>query len=262
MSFANRNLQHRSFQNQVLNGIDFSGSDLRGCNFKNAQLVGANLMGTKIGLSPLRLVFLSTIVLLVIWEVGNAHARLIFGSLGQTPEDKAWVYVLILYGFLSLAGIVAAVAQVSRPTLSRWAEILSAAMTGALVGFLYAGSAANNNAQSAIAGAIAGAVLLFCLSVWLRATWMSLAIAAAGLINQYAAAFLIAANASAFLSTRQLLWGILLTLTSLIYVGLTLISCQHVVRSLKQSASTSFLGANLTDARFDIQIDAHLLDAG
>lgn len=245
----------------MLNGIDFSGSDLRGCNFKNAQLVGANLTGAKMGLSPLRMVCLSAIVLLVIWGVGHAHARLIFGSLGQTPEDKAWSYVLVLYGFLSLAGIVAAVAKVS-PTLSRWAEILSAAMTGALGGFFYAGSAANNNAQSAIAGAIAGAVLLCCLSVWMRARWMGLAIAAAGLINQYGAAFLIAANASAFLSTRQLLWGILLTLASLIYVWLTLISCQHVVRSLKQSASTSFLGANLTDARFDVQIDANLLDAG
>ncbi|MGV0028518.1 pentapeptide repeat-containing protein [Phormidesmis priestleyi] len=254
--FANRNLQNRSFKSQNLMGADFYNSDIRGCDFRNAQLMGANFVGVKAGLSPIKLVLGGAIAACIILLVGNAVTRLAFGSLGQIPGSRAWSYVVLLHGFLSVAGVASALSAIGQKSLkvdrfTKLTGILSATLTGGLMGFFYGGSSTNNNAEVATIGAIAGAILMLLISVFVRQVGIRIAIAAAGFTNAYGAAFLLSATASSFLSTRHFAWGIFFTVTSLLYIWLTLISLKQVIWLIKQAAGTSFKNADLTHAQFD-----------
>jgi hypothetical protein len=131
--FANRNLRNRSFRNQTLNHVSFQGSDLRGCDFRNTQLVGANFEQVRIGLAPEKLLILAAIVLFTILLVGQSIMQLIFGALGQTSDSKAWNYVLVLYGSLSVAGAVSALSALQIG--ANWGRVVSATLTGAFLGF-------------------------------------------------------------------------------------------------------------------------------
>ena len=70
-------------------------------------------------------------------------------------------------------------------------------------------------------------------------------------VTSYGAAFLLGATASMSLSTQQLGIGFVCAIATFAYVWLTLNSLKSIIRSLKLSSTTSFKGANLTDARFD-----------
>jgi hypothetical protein len=161
---------------------------------------------------------------------------------------------VFLHGFLSVAGVVSALNAIPQNSskldrFTRMTEILSATLTGALIGFFYGGNSTNNNAELATSGAIAGAILMLLLSGLVRQ--MRIAIAAAGFTNTYGAAFLLSATASSFLSTRHFAWGIFFTVASLLYIWLTLISLKQGIRLVKLAAGTSFKNANLTQAQFD-----------
>ena len=73
--------------------------------------------------------------------VTDALSRLIFSALGQIPNSPAWSFVLLLHGVLSLAGATAGVSSLNNISLkiSRIARLVSAASSGALLGFFYAG---------------------------------------------------------------------------------------------------------------------------
>ncbi|KAM3100550.1 pentapeptide repeat-containing protein [Phormidesmis sp. 146-35] len=253
---ANRNLQNRSFKFQNLNGADFHNSDIRGCDFSNAQLVGANFVGVRAGLSPIKLILGGAIAACIMLLVGNVVARLAFGSLGQIPNSRAWSYVVFLHGFLGVAGVVSVCGASWRKSLKvdrfiRLSECLSATLTGGLIGFFYAGSLTDNNAKLATIGGIVTAILSLLICRFVRRVEMRIAIATAGFINTYGAAFLLSATASTFLSTRHVAWGIFFTVTSLLYIWLTLISLKQVIWLVKLAAGTSFKNANLTHALFD-----------
>jgi uncharacterized protein YjbI with pentapeptide repeats len=253
-NFSNQVLCNRSFRGQVLNGADFGGADVRGCNFRNAQLAGANFIGAKIGLSgrQLAVFWLWAIAICVI--VGDVVTRLILGTQGQVPGSRSWPFVLLLYGVLSAGGMAGAIARQQRLTskLGRFAGAISAILSGALLGFFYAGTATNNNSQAALAGMAIGGVLMFVVSSRIRYQFAKIAIVAAGSVATYGAAFLFSATASAFLSTDQLFLGACFALVSLLYLWFAFVSFSAIVLEIAKAEGTSFIGANLADAKFDI----------
>jgi hypothetical protein len=253
-NFSNQILRNRSFQGQVLNGADFSGADVRGCNFRNAQLAGANFIGAKIGLSRRQIAVLSAGAIAICLVVGDVLTRLILGAQGQLPGSRSWPFVLLLYGVLSAAGFASAIASKQPKTskAGRLARTISAILSGALLGFFYAGTATDNNSQAAIAGMAIGGVLMFFVSSRIGGQFAQVAIASAGSVATYAAAFLFSATASAFLSTHKLFWGMCFGLLSLLYLWFALVSFSAIVREIGNAEGTSFRGANLADAKFDI----------
>ncbi len=252
ISFKNQHLQARSFRQQILNGADFSGADIRGCNFNQAQLVGANFERVKAGLSPHKLMRLSGIMIAIALLVGDALSRLIFGALGQIPNSSAWLFVLVLYGVLGLAGASAGISSLKSISLktSRLAGVFSAVLSGAWLGFFYAGSASGNNPSIAIAGAMSAGLVMGVASVFLHQSWIKIAIATIPTVTTYGAAFLLGATASVSLSAQHSI-GFAYAIATFVYVWLTLSSLKSIIRSLNLASTTSFKGANLTNARFD-----------
>jgi uncharacterized protein YjbI with pentapeptide repeats len=252
-NFANQNLRNRSFRGKILNGADFSGADIRGCNFRNAQLAGANFQGAKIGFSREQIVIFSAVAIAICLVVGDVLTRLILGTQGQIPESRSWPFVLLLYGVLSAAGVVSAIGHIQPETLklSRFARTVSAVLSGALLGFFYAGIATNNNSLAALAGMVVGGVLMFFVSSRIRRQIVTVAIVAAGSVTTYGAAFLLSATASAFMSTHKLFWGACFGILSLLYFWWALVSFSGTIREIRKAVGTSFSGANLTDAKFD-----------
>ena len=253
-NFSNQVLCDRSFQGQVLNGADFGGADVRGCNFSNAELVGANFIGAKIGLSGRQIAVLSGVAIAICVIVGDVVTRLILGTQGQVPGSRSWPFVLLLYGVLSAAGVAGAIARTLRPTskMGRLGGTISAILSGALLGFFYVGTATNNNSQAALAGMAIGGVLMFFVSSRIRRQVAKIAIVAAGSVATYGAAFLFSATASAFLTTQKLFLGTCFALLSLLYLWLAFVSFSAIVGEIGNAEGTSFRGANLTDAKFDI----------
>ncbi|MGL5058731.1 MAG: pentapeptide repeat-containing protein [Microcoleus sp.] len=252
-NFSKQNLQNRSFRGQILNRADFSDADVRGCNFNNAQLAGANFIGAKIGLSAKQIAILSAVAIAVCLVVGDVVTRLILGTQGQVPESRNWSFVLLLYAVLSVAGCACAIASKQPKTLkvSRFARTISAILSGALLGFFFTGTATNNNPAAALVGMVVGGILMFFVNSRMRWQVVKIAIAAAGSVSTYGAAFLFSATASAFLSTGQLLWGGFFSLVFLLYFWFTCVSFAATIGDIVNAEGTSFRGANLTDAKFD-----------
>ena len=252
-NFAHQNLRNRSFRGKILNGADFSGADIRGCNFRNAQLAGANFQGAKIGISREKMVIFSAVAIAICLVFGDVLTRLILGTQGQIPESRSWPFVILLYGVLSVAGIASGMSSI-QPKISkagRFSGTVSAILSGALLGFFYAGIATNNNSLAALAGMIVGGLLMFFVSSRIHRQVVTVALAAAGSVTTYGATFLLSATASAFLSTHKLFWGACFSILSLLYLWLALVSFSGTVREIGNAVGTSFSGANLTDAKFD-----------
>lgn len=252
-NFSNLVLRNRSFQGQMLDGADFRGADIRGCNFRNAGLAGANFQGAKIGVSRKQVAFLTGLAIVISVVVGDVVTKLILGTQGQVPESRSWSFVLLLYSVLSAAGIASAISSIQHKhlKLGRFAGTVSAILSGALLGFFYAGTATNNNSQAALAGMVFGGLLMFFVSSRIHRQVAKIAIATAGSVSTYGAAFLFSATASAFLSVQKLFWGICFAVLSLVYLWFAFVSFSGVFREIRNAAGTSFAGANLTDAKFD-----------
>ena len=197
----------------------------------------------KLGFLGDRLLWLSAGAIAICLVVGDVLTRLILGAQGQVPGSRSWPFVLLLYGVLSAAGLAGAIACKYPKTskLGRFAGTISAILSGALLGFFYAGSATNNNSQAALAGMAIGGVLMFFVSSRIRGQFAQVAIAAARSVATYAAAFLFSATASAFLSTHKLFWGTCFALLSLLYLWFSFVSFSAIVREIIGNAEgTSF----------------------
>lgn len=244
--FFHKNLRDRSFKGQNLIGVNFSGSDLRGCDFSQAQLMGANFQNVKTG-RTLKQVFPFIIVVIVVaLLLFDVLSQLIFASLGQTPADPGWTYVLVLYGILGIAGM-GTVAKFK--PLSVFFRIMSAAASGALLGFFYWGSWTQNDPKFAIAGAIACGLIAAGASFW-NCQAITIAVTTARAITRYGFAFLIAAIAINYLSTQNP-WGLLWGFLSMLYIQFSITALLSLVHQFKQIGGTSFRGATLTHAHFD-----------
>ena len=154
--------------------------------------------------------------------MGYAVTHLVFGSLGQTPSDKAWNYAIALVISLGVGGVAAGVRSRIHPPFSRIATILAGAASGAVVGFYYAGIVMGKDPRWAIAGAVLGGLLLGGLGIGFKSAWMEIVIRVAGAISAYGFAFLIGATALTMLNVGFLPIGLLLSLVSLLYLWFTL----------------------------------------
>lgn len=244
---ASKNLQNRSFKGQNLNNADFSGCDIRGCDFSKTLLQGANFERVIAGQSPKKLIILIIVAVVVATCATNAIARMIFGVLGRTLQEPGWAYILALY--ISLG--IATAASGTRAIAGRIATTISATASGALLGFFYAGTTAGNNPQIAIFGAVIGGVAMAYASFKIRSSLVAIAVTIAEAVAGYGFAFLLGANAIAFLSTHNLILGVIWSLLSLISILLVMNSLTLAIKKIKSASETSFRGADLTNAKFD-----------
>ncbi len=249
--FTQRNLRHRSFAGQCLNGADFSSADLRGCNFKQSQLVGANFAGAKIGLSPQQMLRLSGLAIGLWVIMGDAITRLIFGTLGQTSESSAWPFILLLFAVLMTAGAAVALNTFAKAPVGRWAGQLIGILAGALMGFFYGGQLTANNALVALLGMVIGGGVIGLIQVQVRRPAVVVVRATAALLMTYGATFLLNAMASIYLSTHHWGLGSLFSLGTIGYFGCSLLAVRQMHQAVRQAVGTSFQGADLTNANFD-----------
>lgn len=280
-NFTHRNLQNRSFKGQNLAGSDFQGADIRGCNFKNAQLNGANFTDAIAGLSrrqKIGLVFLTASVALI---SADTVSRLVFNTISQSPLDKSAEYIPVLAIILSVTSICSGLGALWRSTKrGQIAQITTAILWGALVGFtvaffyglalrdyltiyelhhpntiapeLYdvARRLAGQRTKLAQRGILIGAIALLLLTRFRHTPAFKLAIAIAGTVVSYGAAFFWGTTAGAFLSTSELGFGVLLSLVTLFYLGCTTLSLRSIVYQWRNATGTSFREADLTNATF------------
>ncbi len=174
--------------------------------------------------------FVAILVTIVVFlVVGHAISHLVTSSLGQTPSDKAWNYVLALLISLGLGGACAGIQSRS----GRWNKILlllSGAATGAITGFYYSGLAAGKNPQVAVIGAVVGGLLVTLLAWrWPSVIW-TIAIRFSGAIAAYGWFFLVGTTALGCLHTHHWFIGSILGSLSLLYLWLS-------VRSLRLALS-------------------------
>lgn len=162
---------------------------------------------------------------------GHAVSHLIFGSLGQTPSDKAWSYVMTLTVSLGLGGAAAGVRSRLRSPFNRIATTLTGAASGAVVGFYYAGVATGKDPRWAIAGAVLGGLLLGGLALGVKTPAVETVIRVTGAIAAYGFAFLIGATALTLVNVGYFPIGLLLSLISLLYLRFTLNSILSPSRS-------------------------------
>ncbi|NJO43446.1 MAG: pentapeptide repeat-containing protein [Cyanobacteria bacterium CRU_2_1] len=251
--FANRDLRNRSFRGQDLNGANFSGADIRGCDFSDAQLINANFQRVRAGLTRRQLWVQISIAVITLVFVGDVVSQLVISSLGQTMDDRAWRYVVILCVVIGLAGLGTAIKFLtgSRSRLGRRAEILSGLLSAALIGFFYAGISSDNNPTVAAIGAFVGGFFAAFVRSREVGSVLKVTTAAAGTVCAYGFTVWIGSTAIALLSVQRFLWGILISLLTLLCLWLTSNSFWLLVREIQQSIGTSFQGADLTNAQFD-----------
>jgi hypothetical protein len=262
MDFSHQDLRDRSFKGQDLTNANFQGADLRGCDFSHAQLTGANFQNIRTGRTLKQVLPFLLLFLIVALPLFDAVSRLIFAALGQTPEDSGWTYVLVLYGVLGIAGIDESPSPRSRvsqrnPTSKTWwvniastlgnlFRLLSAAASGALVGFFYGGSWTQNDPRFATIGAIACGLLAAIVSFW-KHPGAAIALTTARAIARYGLAFLLAAIALNHLSTQNP-WGLLWAFLSMLYIQFTITALLSLLRQFKKIGGTSFKNAKGLDA--------------
>ncbi len=160
------------------------------------------------------------IAILLFLLVGHAISHLVSSSLGQTPADKAWNYVMALLISLGIGGACAAVPPGSAPR-NRILLPLSGVATGAITGFYYSGLAAGKNPQIAIVGAIAGGLLVVLLTWRWPSVVGTIALRLSGAIAAYGWFFWVGATALGCLNTGHWFWGWLLSGLSLLYLWFT-----------------------------------------
>lgn len=210
-------------------------------------------MEKRIGISRTQIAIVSAGAIAVCLIVGDVVTRLILGTQGQISESRSWSFVLLLYGVLSVAGCACAIASQQPKTskLARFAGTISAILSGALLGFFYTGTATNNNSTAALAGMVFGGWIMFFVNLRVRWQIVKVAIASAGSVSTYGAAFLFSATASTFLSSGQLFWGGFFSLVSVLYFWFACVSFAATIREIVNAEGSSFRGANFTDVKFD-----------
>lgn len=247
--FTAQDLRNRSFKHQKLEGADFSGSDLRGCDFAGAYLTNANFERAKMGQSWRQRVSWMTIAIVTFLIVGHGVSNLVFGSLGQTPTDKAWNYVMVLVGASGLAGIGGLGRWLKQP-LKQWTEVLAGGATGAVTGFFYAGTFTGKNPQWAIAGAVLSGVCLGGLRIRWQGPTTEIMLQLAIALTTYGFTFLVGATALAMLNVGDRISGAGLGTLGLLYLYLTWQELITAVQTCRHAPGTSFRKAHLTNAKF------------
>lgn len=204
------------------------------------------------GRTPKQLIPFMLVIGGVAWLTVKAFSAMIFASLGATAESVQ-SYILALAISLAIAGAFSGVRAMtgSQSGFGRVATIVSAAASGALLGFYYGGTATDNNPKIAIAGAVFGAVVMAIAISLVRRRFVAVVVAVAGAVAGYGFAFFVGAIAIAHFSTQNLIIGVAWGSLSVGYIWLTINSLILMVREINSACGTSFKGADLTDAKLD-----------
>jgi uncharacterized protein YjbI with pentapeptide repeats len=253
-NFTNKDLRNRSFKSRNLKGANFSKADIRGCDFSYAILAGANFERVRTGMTFKRVILGGIIALFTIILTANAVIRTVFPSLGEPVGGKNWSYIVALIVSLGISGAGSGIINVITTQFSKLTFVFSATASAAFIGFVYAGLAADKNPQIAILGAtICGLLMAFSRGRF-PTRIVAVAVASAGAVTGYGLAFWLWAVALSYLTGKQLVWGIGLTMLSLTYLALTFNSLVLTFKGIKKYAVTSFINADLTNAVFDSAI--------
>jgi Pentapeptide repeats (8 copies) len=250
----NLDLRNVSFKKRNLQRANFSGSDIRGCDFSYAMLQNACFKGVKAGREPIKLFYLILVAIAVGVASFHAYSQMSFAIVSITFQDPAWIFTYPLHIILALAGLNSVYRDFSthkNPNLQTFATAVSSTASGALLGFFYFGSTADNNLQMAIAGATIGAIVALISFFLVKKAWIKIAIASSAIIANYTLTFLFITRASANLSTHNLGKGIFWGIFCLIALVATLASLNALIEQISLCSTTSFLGADLTNANFE-----------
>jgi uncharacterized membrane protein len=184
-----------------------------------ASFHSAHRASIRISRSPHQRFAAILVAIAVFLLVGQAISHLVSSSLGQTPADQAWNYVIALLVSLGIGGACAAVPHRS----TTWNPILrlSGIATGAITGFYYSGLTAGKNPQMAVVGAIAGGLLVILLTWRWPSVIGTIALRLSGAIAAYGWFFWVGATALDCLNTQHWFLGLLLSGLSLLYLWFT-----------------------------------------
>lgn len=250
LNWSNRDLRNRSFRGLDLKGADFSGSDIRGCNFSSALLTGANFEQVRTGITLRRVLILMTVAAIAAVVMASTVIRTVFSALGEAVGGQSWLYIMAMLVGLGLSGAGPGLrigVVVPSPLV---AFVLSGTATGALLGFVNGGLAADENLRVAAATAVLGGLLMGFFSLRFRTGVVVVAVAIAAAGAAYGLVFWLWATALACFGGQEFGWGIGLSMLLLIYLGLTLSSLSLAAKEIKMASGTSFKDADLTNALF------------
>lgn len=252
LNFGQRSLQNRSFRRQRLDGANFAGADLRGCDFSGTSLRGCCLDGVKTGWTWLQLLQLAGWMGVPGWVFAEALTRLIFGALGQTPDEATWGFVLVLYGTLAIAGLGGLFPIHHNRVVGRWLRSLVGIMLGAIAGFFYGGIWSQNDPVWAIASAVGGGILALVATLTLHSAVRWAAFFELSAMAAYGFSFLMGAWAIAFYTAGELFPGLVVSLLTAGYLGLSLMATRRALRLADCSLGTSFCYADISAASFEM----------
>jgi hypothetical protein len=253
LNFANQDLRNRSFKKRNLIGADFSGADIRGCDFTNALLRGANFKQVKAGQILKNSIIVMMVAVVVAIATFHAVSQILFGLLGVTPQEPAWIYTLTFFFTLAIVTVASAVRGItgSKLVIKRIATTVSGAVSGALLALFYRGiTTIQNHPQIGIKTLALAVVLTGFLGFSFPRGLVAVTVGVAGTVTAYGFAFLLAAVAFAYLSTQNLFWGLVWGSLGVGAVILVMISLLQTVKDITGCFATSFRGADLTNANF------------
>ena len=173
----------------------------------------------------------------------NAVMRTVFPSLGEPVGGKNWSYIVALIVSLGISAAGSGIKRVITPQFHKLAFVLSATASGAFLGFVYAGLAADKNTQFAVLGAIIGGLLMAFFSLRFPTQIVAVAVASTAAVAGYGLAFWFWAVAIACLTGQQLVWGIGLSTLALTYLTLTFNSLVITIKEIKLDSPPFLRGA-------------------
>lgn len=156
-------------------------------------------------------------------------STLLFAVLGIAPSSPNWPFVPVLGGALAIAGAGVGVLSFKLSWVGNWVGgVVTAAASGAVMGFFGGGQLTGLGLQWAIVGAVGGSIALGLIGSWAFShkpgkmrRFLQMAIALMGGFCAYGVAFGLGAWTLAAVLTRQCLLAVLLGPFSLLFFGLT-----------------------------------------
>lgn len=191
--------------------------------------------------------------MIIAWFAFDAMSQMVFGAIGVSMQDPAWIYTLALQTSSAIAGLATAIWSFSskRTLFQRITIALAGATSGAVFCFYYGGVFAENNPKVAIAAAVIGGMVAAIVGFFNYSSWLAITIAVTGAIAGYGFAFMLGATAAQYLSVYNLVVGGGVAIITLGWLRLTLNSFYLIARTIKRSASTSFSHADIDLAQFE-----------